>query len=262
MQKIIIVGASSGIGRAFAARLNKSEYKAYNISRTKCDVEGVHNREADVTDGVGFGAVLKEILAAEGHIDAGVYCAGHGIAVPVELADIERCRYLFDVNYFGAVRFCRELIPAMRGANSGRLILVGSMAGQIPVPFESFYCGSKAALGALAQGLALELQPYDIRVTCVMPGGTKTAFTARREKADCTRTVYNQRYNNALANIGVIEARGMDADKVAIALSRLLNRKNTPIFYPVGLSNHLNRGAAKLLPASAVNRMAAAKFDT
>jgi len=136
------------------------------------------------------------------------------------------------------------------------------MAGQLPIPFESFYCGSKAALGALAQGLALDLQPYKIFVTCLMPGGTKTEFTKRREKVDCSRTVYNQRYNSALAKIGVTEARGMEADKVAIALSRLIGRKNSPIFYPVGLSNILTRSMTKFLPSGVINKITAAKFDT
>jgi len=251
---VIITGASSGIGYALAEALSKKdEYKIYSISRGNCDIAGVINKKCDVTKSAKFNKILKEILAKEKSIYAGVYSAGYSIAAPIELAEEYKLRYLFDVNYFGAVNFCRALIPSMRKTHEGRLILIGSMAGQLPVPFLSGYCASKAAIGTLTQGLSQELEPFGIKCTCIMPGGTATAFTARRDKINCHDTDYNDAYCKMLARLGVTEAKGMDAKKVAETISGILTKKAPPLFLPVGLTNAVTSAAAKLVPQEIVS---------
>jgi len=260
---IIITGASSGIGYALADILIKTEeYKVYNISRTDCSVEGVINKRCDVTRSAKFTKTLKDIIAKEGSIYAGIYSAGYSIAAPIELTHEEKLRYLFDVNYFGAVNFCRTLIPSMREYKNGRLILVGSMVSQLPVPFLSGYCSSKAAIGALAQGLSQELEPFGIKCTCVMPGGTATAFTARRDKINCHGTKYNDAYCKMLARLGVTEAKGMDAKNVAEIISRTLAKKAPPLFLPAGLTNTLTSVAAKIVPQELVSMFVDSVFVT
>jgi len=260
MKSVIIVGASSGIGCALASILVDRDIRVYNLSRTKCGYEGIINFEVDVTDTTRLRQIIDDIIACETNIDAGIYCAGYSIAVPIELADTDKCRYLFDVNYFGAVEFAQALIPTMRGAGAGRIVFVGSMAGQLPIPFGSFYSSSKAALGMLAHGLRQELAPYNIHCSCVMPGGTITPFTAKREKVDCKLTSYNHRYSNALAALGVTEAKGMDAMTVAATIDKLLHRNHPPLFVPVGFKNRITASTAKILPDQWVGRIMSEKF--
>ncbi|MCL2370476.1 MAG: SDR family NAD(P)-dependent oxidoreductase [Firmicutes bacterium] len=260
MKTIIITGASSGIGYATAEALCQNGYKVYNISRGDCDIKGVINKRCDVTKTAKFVKVLEDIIAKEGEIYAGIYSAGYSLAAPIELTDDDKLRYLFDVNYFGAVTFCKTLIPSMREARNGRLVLIGSMAGQLPVPFLSAYCGTKAAVGSLAQGISQELEDYGIRCTCVMPGGTATEFTARRDKLNCHDTEYNEAYCKALANIGVTEAKGMDAKKVADLIVRNLTKKAPPLFLPVGVANTLTSAVAKFVPQELVSMYMSSTF--
>jgi len=263
MKTIIITGASSGIGYALAETLSKDGgYKIYNISRTACDIAGVINKRCDVTKSARFAKTLTDIITKEGHIYAGIYSAGYSLAAPIEITDEVKLRYLFDVNYFGTVIFCKNLIPSMRKTRSGRLILIGSMAGQLPVPFLSGYCSSKSAIGTLTQGISQELEPFGIKCTCVMPGGTATAFTARRDKINCHNTEYNDAYCKMLAHLGVTEAKGMDAGKAAEIIARVLTKKAPPLFLPVGLINTATSAVAKLVPQEIVSMVMDSIFVT
>ena len=124
---------------------------------------------------------IGEAAAAEGgELYALVYCAGFSMAAPIEYADEKDYHYLFDVNYFGAVRAVQCAVPFMK-ERGGRIVLVSSMGGLFPVAFDSFYSSSKAAVDMLVKSAALELEPYGIRVCSVQPGGTSTAFTFKRK---------------------------------------------------------------------------------
>lgn len=73
-----------------------------------------------------------------------IYSAGVSMAAPIEYAREADWRYLFEVNFFGFVRAVRAVLPFMR--DGGRILAVGSVAGTVPVPFDSWYSASKAAL--------------------------------------------------------------------------------------------------------------------
>lgn len=124
----VIVGASSGIGYETAIKLIGRNYRIVNISRTTCRLEQVANYLADISEADDMEKGILEIGAAMKNIDALVYCAGFSMAAPIEKAESEDVRYLFEVNFFGALRAIQAAVPFMK-ENGGRIVLVSSMGG-------------------------------------------------------------------------------------------------------------------------------------
>ena len=110
MKNIVIVGGSSGIGLAVVQNLSGENIA--NISRTPCVVAGVNNLTADVTDR----AALKKAFSRLSRIDALIYCAGTSMAAPVEYAEYDDYKRLFEVNLFGAIECCKLAMPMLRTA--------------------------------------------------------------------------------------------------------------------------------------------------
>ena len=145
----IVVGGSSGIGCAVCTRLSERGWNVVNISRTPCKSSSVKNITADVAAGSTLSDVITKVGEKYG-IDVLVYCAGFSMAAPIEYAKESDYRYLFDVNFFGALKAVQATIPFMK-ARGGRMVLVGSIGGDLPIIFDSFYSASKAALEMLAR---------------------------------------------------------------------------------------------------------------
>ena len=246
---VIIVGASSGIGYETALRLIGRGYSVSNISRTPCSLDRVHNYRADVSAGSSLEKAIKEAAAAEGdELYALVYCAGFSMAAPIEYADEKDYRYLFDVNYFGAVRAIQGAVPFMK-ERGGRIVLVSSMGGLFPVAFDSFYSSSKAAVDMLVKSAALELEPHGIRVCSVQPGGTSTAFTFKRKVySDEENKEYAEKVKLATSVLADMEQGGMSAGEVARSVADAVCGKNPPLLLQCGGWNKFCAVAKRVLP--------------
>src|SRR3990172_1290213 len=157
---VLVTGASSGIGAATAALLAQRGFEVYAASRRGAPPggpAGLRWLRMDVRDEGSVRAAVAELLAGAPRL-AGVVCnAGNGIFGSVEEVSIERAREQFDTNFFGTLRTLRAVLPAMREAGSGRIVVVGSLAGRAPIPFQAHYSASKAALDALVLALRNEL---------------------------------------------------------------------------------------------------------
>ncbi|MBD5584664.1 MAG: SDR family NAD(P)-dependent oxidoreductase, partial [Clostridia bacterium] len=178
----IVVGGSSGIGYETCIRLVNRGWNVVNISRTPCKNAKVVNIQADVTVENQLTQAISS--ACEKYaVSALIYSAGFSMAAPIEYAKESDYRYLFDVNFFGALKSVQAVIPVFKDGG-GRIILVGSLGGDLPISFDSFYSASKSALEMLCRSAYSELKPYGIKVTGLLPGGTATAFTFKRKVYD------------------------------------------------------------------------------
>ncbi len=244
----IVVGGSSGIGCETCAKLVSRGWNVINISRTPCKISGVKNEIADVVAGSTLADVIMRTGESCGNIDAIVYCAGFSMAAPIECAKECDYRYLFDVNFFGALKAMQAVIPFMK-AKGGRIVLVGSRGGDLPILFDSFYSASKAALEMLAREAYLELKPYNIKVTAFLPGGTRTEFTFKRKvySADENRT-YSQKVTSAVEALADIEQRGMSASRVADDILKVLSADKPPVVKASGLKNSAYRIMSHVMP--------------
>ena len=163
----VVVGGSSGIGLETCTRLSARGWNVINISRSPCKNVKVKNIIADVAAGSTVTDVISKI-GEKYKIDALIYCAGFSMAAPIEYAKESDYRYLFDVNFFGALKAVQACIPSMKD-RGGRIILVGSLGGEIPIMFDPFYSSSKAALEMFVRGAYHELKPYNIKITAFLP---------------------------------------------------------------------------------------------
>lgn len=243
----IVVGGSSGIGCETVLRLTEDGWNVFNISRTPCINIKVNNVCADVTEGDAAYKSMRKISEEHG-LDLLVYCAGCSMAAPIEYAAESDYRYLFEVNFFGALKAVQTAIPYMK-SQGGHIVLVGSLGGDIPVLFDSFYSASKAALEMLARGASQELKSYKIKVTALLPGGTATGFTYKRKiYSDEESGDYARDMNRAVEALAGMEQNGMSAAAVADDLFKVINSDNPPLIKTCGAKNTAYRILSRMLP--------------
>lgn len=250
---VLITGGSSGIGRAAAEAFRDGGYRVYEISRRESSVPGIIHISGDVTDDGSVEKAVGQVLAAEGKIDVLVNNAGFGISGAVEFTDTAEAKKQFDVNFFGMVRVCRAVLPAMRQAGKGRILNLSSVAAAIPIPFQTFYSASKAAINAYTQALGNEVRPFGIQVCAVMPGDIRTGFTAAREKEEAGDAVYGGRLSRSVAKMEKDEKGGMAPSEVARLLVKLAGKRKVKPLYTVRWDYQFFVVLARLLPGRALN---------
>lgn len=243
----VIIGGSSGIGYQTCLRLANRGWNVVNISRTPCKSTKVTNIQADAADGVALAGAIKKAGDKNG-ISLLVYSAGFSMAAPIEFAKEEDYKYLFEVNFFGALRAIQNTIPYMK-KRGGRIILIGSLGGALPIVFDSFYSSSKAALEMLCRAAYCELKPYNIKVTGVLPGGTCTSFTFKRKVYNEDETGgYSSSMNKAVAALANMEQSGMSASAVAEIICNLTKMDNPPVIKICGAKNTVYRLFSRIMP--------------
>lgn len=111
-----------------------------------------------------------------GEIDVLFLNAGMSIFGPVEGTDLTLVRDQFEANIFQHLKILGEFLPYMRKRRKGKIIFTSSLGALVPIPFESHYSATKAALERIAEGLRIELKPFNIQVAVVEPSDINTAF--------------------------------------------------------------------------------------
>ena len=156
---------------------------------------------ADVTDDRSVEQAVATVLDREGRLDIVVNNAGMGIAGPVENTSIEQAKRQLEVNFFGAFRVCRAVLPAMRSQRSGYIVNIGSIGGLVAIPYQAMYSASKFALEGLSEALRMEVRSFGIRVVIIEPGDHKTALTENRQVTEMSggADAYSPSFEAALA---------------------------------------------------------------
>lgn len=256
MKKIaVITGGSSGIGFATVKELVSSGYTVYELSRRDTEPsENVVHIKTDVTDPESLRAAIDR-AASEGEIAALICCAGGGISGAVEFTEEEEAKRLFDLNFFGVVSAVRAVIPHMRKAGKGNIIIISSVAAALAIPFQVYYSATKAALNAFAAALANEVAPFGIGVCAVMPGDIKTGFSDSRKKLHKGDDVYSGRISRSVELMERDERNGVSPEKAGKFISALAARKSLKPLCVIGFKYRLFVIASRILPVSLVNKI-------
>jgi NAD(P)-dependent dehydrogenase (short-subunit alcohol dehydrogenase family) len=247
---VLVTGASSGIGAATAARLAGRGFQVFGTSRRpeRQSLPGVRFLALDARDPESVTKAVAQVLASVPRLDALVCNAGIGIFGSVEEVPIEAARELFETNFFGTLRMLRAVLPQMREARRGRIVIVGSLAGRAPIPFQAHYSASKGALDALALALHNELHGTGVRVALVEPGDIRTEFNDRTEWGEPARSAYGERLRRAEQVIRESLPRAPGPEIVALTIERALTSRRPRVRYTVGPDSLLVPLARRLLP--------------
>ncbi len=264
---VLVTGASSGIGAATALRLAQHGFRVFGASRRPPEVardaggNAITWIQMDVRDESSVEKGVREMLAASPGIDGLVCNAGMGVFGSVEEVSIESAQQQFDTNFFGTLRMLRAVLPHMRRASRGRIVLVGSLAGRAPIPFQGHYSCSKAAVDALALSLRNEVVPYGIFVSLVEPGDIRTAFNDNTRWGEIGDSVYGERIRAVERVVRDALPRAPGPDVVARAIHRALVARRPRVRYAVGPASRLVPLARRLLPDRLALRILRSHFD-
>lgn len=234
---VLITGATSGMGKACAKRLAGKGYKVYGTGRNpeKSDENGYTLLKMDVTDDASVRSAVAEIIKKEGRIDAVLCNAGFGIAGSVEETRIEDSHAQLETVFFGTLRTIQAVLPGMREARNGTILVVSSIAGTSGIPFQALYSVSKFALEGLVEALRMEVRPFRVQCALIEPGDFRTGFTAARKKDIDKDSPYALSMMRALGIMEKDEQNGSDPSEMAELVERLLEKKRLRVRYTVGL---------------------------
>lgn len=185
---VVVTGASTGIGRACASRLDRRGYRVFAGVRRAVDADGLTAAAShrlvpillDVTDAASIAAATDAVSRAvsPGGLAGLVNNAGIAVAAPLEFVPLDDLRRQFEVNVIGQVAVTQAFLPLLRRAH-GRIVNIGSVSGRLASPLAGPYAASKFALEALTDALRRELAPWDIEVVIVEPGNVATPLWER-----------------------------------------------------------------------------------
>jgi short-subunit dehydrogenase len=261
----IVTGASSGIGEATARMLARNGFDVAIIARRKdrletlaLEIEKAGGRAipivADLADDQATEAAAKQALLRLGRIDLLVNNAGYSPGRAIEQITRQELRHLFDVNLFSALQMIGAVTPQMRAQGGGLIVNVGSMAGLIPAPLAIPYAATKIGLHLATEALRLELAPFGIKLSLVIPGFVDTAaFDNAREEAQFLRDDPTNPYRQSMFDLDELAKKNLEnslsPDDVASVILRAANARRPKERYYAPFSVRIQSVLLGLLPA-------------
>ncbi|MEW6187482.1 MAG: SDR family NAD(P)-dependent oxidoreductase [Thermodesulfobacteriota bacterium] len=211
---ILITGASKGLGRAIAVRLNRKQANLILVARSNeyleqtaqlieqdggkkpltipCDI----SREEEVER-------MAEIIRGQyDHLDTLVNNAGIGIYKTADRMTSVEMREQFAVNLFGPFYCIKALLPLMKRSKGGYILNIGSLFSKTALADNSLYAATKYALAGFSKGLRQEMKKHPIHVGLFLPGPMKTSFQdLRDEKATKAPGLFTLQPERAAAEV-------------------------------------------------------------
>ncbi len=236
-QTVLITGATSGIGLMIANALHNSGFKVFGTSRfpekyqDKLAFEllplDVHSQES-ITNCLGLLFTKVAIL------DVLINNAGSFLGGFVEETTMEQAYDQFEINFWGAVRMTKALLPVFRKQRRGKIISTGSLAGLIGMPYSSYYAATKHALEGFFKSLRLEVKKFNIKVSVIEPGFFKTNIDAASVYADESIGEYDALRKTIGMFFNVSVAHAPTPEPVADIVLEIIQTENPKFSYPIG----------------------------
>jgi len=209
----IVTGASSGIGEATAHCLAKAGFSVVLAAR-RADlldsiVEDINAQggkalsvPTDLSDAEQTSALVQAALDAFGRVDVLVNNAGYGPPYALEQMDRRAMRHVFDVNLLSGMQLIAEVTPTMREQGGGRIINISSLSRYVGAPLAAAYAATKGGMEALTACMRLELSPWNIEFSVIVPGFVDTpTFDKSREAGQHLRDDPSNPYRQLMTDL-------------------------------------------------------------
>ncbi len=267
----VVTGAGSGIGRAVAGELAREgchlaivDVNEAGLAGTLEGLQGlpvnVTTHLVDVANRDAVEKLAEDVVGKHGAAHVLVNNAGVAVAERAESIPYEDFEWLMGINFWGVVYGCTAFIPHMRAAGEGHIVNVSSVFGLIGVPTQAAYNASKFAVRGYTEALDQELADSPIRVSCVCPGGIRTAIVRNARVPDDSGTMpdkeklagtFDKLARTSAEEAGTTIVRGILRDKKRILIgpdARMINWivRLMPVAYPALIK--------RLMPAPGINR--------
>jgi NAD(P)-dependent dehydrogenase (short-subunit alcohol dehydrogenase family) len=271
-RSVVITGASRGLGFASATHLYKHGWRVVAAMRSpeaamdrlreatgaRADDPGLIGVPLDLTDSASVTAAAKSIEEAIGAPYGLVHNAGISAAGMVEETPSSLWEQMFATNLFGPVALTKALLPSMRAAGRGRIILVSSSGGVRGMPATAPYSAVKGALERWGESMSAEVAPFGLGVTILVTGTYDTDIITDAGTTDC------RDFDGPYApHHSTMDKRGRFAmrvaarspDKFAAGLAKALDGKAPFVRRPVGPDARMLMIVNRFLPAVGLHQM-------
>lgn len=275
MKSVLITGASTGIGRASALRLDAEGWRVFAGVRRGEDAESLRAAASgrlvplmlDVTDDEQIAGAADRIGEAVGEagLDGLVNNAGIAVPGPLEALPVDDFRRQIEVNLTAHVAVTQAMLPRIRAAR-GRIVFITSIGGLMAFPMFGAYHAAKFALEAVGDVFRRELRPWGISVSVVEPGSIATEIWDRgQSEADALLARVSDEHVDLYGDsieayrevVRKTAARGIAPEKVAKAIAHALASSRPRTRYLVGADARAQALFNRLLPDRLVDSLIA-----
>lgn len=222
-KKILITGATSGVGLMLANNLHEAGHEVWATGRNSTVLKnlaenGIHTIEADLTVDQSFDSLFQDV----GTPDTIIHCAGVGTFSYLLDMDEREMEKMLQVNVLAPMKLTKYFAEKMKLRGSGHFIFVASQAGKVATPKASVYAASKHAIIGFANAIRMELKGFGVVVTTINPGPIDTPFL---DLADKTGNYRNSMRKHLLA-----------PDKVVSSIERVIEKPVREVDLPSYMS--------------------------
>jgi NAD(P)-dependent dehydrogenase (short-subunit alcohol dehydrogenase family) len=273
MRSALVTGASTGIGRATALRLEADGWRVFAGVRKQEDAEALAAAATDrllplildVTDSEQIAAAVKRIGEEAGALHGLVNNAGIAVPGPLETLPIEDFRRQVEVNLTAQVAVTQAMLPLIRHAR-GRIVFISSIGGRIAFPLNGAYHAAKFGIEAVGDVFRQELAPWGISVSIVEPGSIDTPIWERGEREadaiearvpEAQEQLYGQAIEGFRRVIKQTADRGAPPRKAADAIEHALTSEHPRTRYLVGVDAKVQARVAPVVPTRLWDRLVA-----
>jgi NAD(P)-dependent dehydrogenase (short-subunit alcohol dehydrogenase family) len=258
---VLACGVSSGLGQVVAEHLRDAGFSVFGTMR---DPSGAPPTTPfpvvpmDVTSEESVAACLEEVTRQAGRIDVVINCFNEMILGTVEETPMKEVESLYDVNLFGVIRVCRQVLPIMRRQGGGTIINMSSLGGLLAVPHLSAYTSAKFAIEAFSEALYHELRGEPIDVVIMQPVAMRMD---RPEVGSHLKPAQNLPADSAthrmIARMGQDSREsGLTPQAVAEEIQRVILLDKKPLRRPMDRAKALT-WVKRLAPQAVIDRMIA-----
>jgi NAD(P)-dependent dehydrogenase (short-subunit alcohol dehydrogenase family) len=247
-------GLSSGTGKTTALRLHRAGWPVYATARDperlqELADEGIQTMHLDLTDEASMEAAVKRINEEHGSVGVLINNAAYSLNGTFGETPMDEVRRQFETNVFGTARLTQLVLPAMREAGAGRIIMMSSIFGLFATPGRGYYQATKFALEAISDSLRNEVRRFGIKVVVIQPSPIRGGFVpqtvddldmagGQQDGLYADFWKYFVEWHETYREIENPSGRGrtaVRAEAVAAVIERAVTAKNPRIRYRVGI---------------------------